>query len=49
VSVTTGLRDSTFVEISGGRLEPGDRVIVNELGGASSSAEPGARRAPLRF
>jgi HlyD family secretion protein len=50
VDVTTGLRDNTFVEISGGGLEEGDRVIINETGGARpADAESPARRMPLRF
>jgi HlyD family secretion protein len=49
VAVTTGLRDNTFVEISGGGLEAGDPVIVNEVRAASSSEEPTARRRALRF
>lgn len=47
VAVTTGLSDGTFVEITGGDLKPGDRVIVNEIRSGGSQKPPG--RSPLRF
>ncbi len=47
VSVTTGLSDNSSVEITGGALKAGDRVIVNEI--APSAGPPARRRAPLRL
>lgn len=39
VTVTTGLNDSTYAEITGGDLQADDRVIVNEI-------QPGADQRP---
>ncbi|HEX5420584.1 MAG TPA: efflux RND transporter periplasmic adaptor subunit [Gammaproteobacteria bacterium] len=51
VPVTTGLRDERYVEITGGRLEQGDQVIVSQAGGpaAASSAGADTSRRRLRF
>lgn len=46
VPVTTGLSDTTYVEITGGELKPGDQVIVNAITSATDSAP---RRSPLRL
>ncbi len=48
VTVATGLKDNSYVEITGGGLEQGDDVIVNQTGGAAT-AQAGSRRSPLRF
>jgi HlyD family secretion protein len=48
VPVMTGLRDNTHVEITGGDLQPGEEVIVNETGSAGTAARPGARM-PFRL
>ena len=48
VRVTTGLRDGSNVEITGGDLKAGDQVIVNEI--AAADAKTARRRgAHLRF
>ncbi|NKE70731.1 efflux RND transporter periplasmic adaptor subunit [Candidatus Manganitrophus noduliformans] len=48
VPVTLGLSDGSFTEVLSGDLKPGDRVITERLGGATSA--PGGRRAPsMRF
>jgi HlyD family secretion protein len=48
VSITTGLDDGTWVELLGGDLHPGDRVVTDEIREAapSSSPKPGALRFP---
>jgi HlyD family secretion protein len=47
VTVTTGLRDNTYVEITGGALKEGDAVIINEISAGAGGAAP--RRSPLRL
>ncbi|MDR3492413.1 MAG: efflux RND transporter periplasmic adaptor subunit [Gammaproteobacteria bacterium] len=48
VPVTIGLSDGTNTEISGGDIQDGDQVIVNEI--KPGEAVPGApARSPLRF
>ncbi len=47
VPVTTGLSDSSYVEITGGDLHEGDAVIVNEVrADAAKSASRNALSAP---
>jgi len=48
VPVQTGLDDDSFTEITGGDLKEGDRVIVSERSGSSTSHGSGRQR-PLRF
>jgi HlyD family secretion protein len=47
IPVTTGLRDTTYVEITGGKLQVGDAVIVNVITGANGNGSN--RRRHLRF
>jgi HlyD family secretion protein len=47
VSVTRGLSDGTFVEITGGDLKAGDPVIVNEV--KKTEKATGSQRPTLRF
>jgi len=47
VTVTTGLSDNTYVEITGGDLKPGDKIIVNEITSGTGGSAP--RRSPLRL
>jgi HlyD family secretion protein len=50
VPVTAGLDDDADVEVSGGGLKAGDRVIVSETKTASAAPASGQARAPgLRF
>lgn len=46
VPITTGLRDNSFVEVTGGELQVGDPVIVNAITTSSSTAP---RASHLRF
>jgi len=48
VSVTSGLGDGTFVEITGGDLKAGDKVIVNEIRSGEKKTTGTAPR-PLHF
>lgn len=47
IPVTTGLHDTTYVEITGGDLHVGDSVIVNAITGANGNGA--SRRTHLRF
>ena len=47
VPVDTGLSDTTYVEITGGALQEGDKVIVNAISSASNNSNQ--RRTRLRF
>jgi HlyD family secretion protein len=47
VAVTTGLSDNTYTEVTGGGLQPGERVIVNQVAPGAAPETP--RRSPLRF
>jgi HlyD family secretion protein len=38
VPVVTGLSDGTFTEVVDGKLAPGDRVVVDEVGAAAGGA-----------
>ena len=47
VTVTTGLSDNTYVEITAGDLKPGDKIIINEITSGAGGSAP--RRSPLRL
>jgi len=47
IQVSTGLSDTTYVEITGGALREGDQVIVNAVSSAGNGATPNRRH--LRF
>ncbi len=49
VSFTAGLRDGTFVEITGGDLKAGDKVVVNEIRSGEKRTAGMPPRSPLRF
>jgi HlyD family secretion protein len=49
IAVTAGLDDGTHVEIAGGALALGDRVIVDEAGGAGRNRGDSQVRPPFRF
>ena len=49
VPVTAGLSDSTFVEITGGDLRAGDKVVVNEIRSGEKKTGGSPPRSPLRF
>jgi len=50
VTVTIGIEDGTFAEITGGDLKAGDPVIVGEVTGTGGRSRQGqSARPPLRF
>jgi HlyD family secretion protein len=49
VVVTTGLRDGAFVEISGGEVQAGDKVVVGEAHSTDKGAGAPPARSPLRL
>jgi HlyD family secretion protein len=48
VPVVTGLTDATFAEVSQGTLQPGDRVIVDQVTHEQSEARPNPQGAGTR-
>ena len=49
VPVTVGLEDGTWAEITGGKLEPGDAVITDEVSAGSAAGARRPTRTPFRF
>jgi len=49
VPVTVGLSDSTFTEITGGDLQAGDKLVVNEIRAGEKKTGGSPPRSPLRF
>ena len=49
VTVTVGLDDGTWAEITGGKLEPGDAVITDETSAGAAAAARRPTRTPFRF
>jgi HlyD family secretion protein len=50
IPIVAGLDDGTYAEVVHGDLQPGDQVVINEVGpGESSSRGQQAPRPPFRF
>lgn len=48
ISVMSGISDGTFSEVSGDSIHEGDLVIIDVIGGATSSGPPGGMGAGMR-